>query len=479
METMKLQADERSSHRVVYESLCLIQKKQTQFNIFFDYIFQECFLKLFPDLKNIFQQFNTDPMLVDKYKTPTYTVDERLKKTFQQKKVAISLTISQKFPFLNGLQDLDFLSERESLTLQADERTIHRVVYESLCLIEKKETRFETFFDYIHQECFLKLFPELQNILQENKRDWMPLEANCSRIEIFQHKKVAISLAITQQFPFLHGLQDLGFLSEHELLLLQADKRSIHHVVYESLCWIEKKKNYIDTFFDYIFQKCFLDLYCKLNDISQQIKAQDDPVNKCPANVIELEQILSREKIRFSNVIKERFPFMNGLQDRGILTELELLELQADESTTMTVVHKTLSLIEKKKDLIPYFFAYLSQDIYLEKFPKLKNILQSQLQNDTTEQRLGNRISKEPDIDESGVNGVLPGIDQGQDYRGDAERKSATNSSQIPRCPQNSTSNNLSEESDIQQFIEKFNLSLFPGSVQASYAPEFEDLLES
>ncbi|CAH2299747.1 nuclear autoantigen Sp-100 isoform X12 [Pelobates cultripes] len=201
------------------------------------------------------------------------------------------------------------------------------------------------------------------------------------------------------------------------LWMLQADERSIHRVVYESLCWIEEKKIDIKTFFDYTFQKCFLDLYRKLNDISQQIQAQDDPVNKCPTNTKELELILSRGKTSISNIIKERFPFMNGLQDRGILTELELLELQADESTTTNVVYKTLNLIEKKKNLIPYFFAYLSQDIYLEKYPKLKNIFQSLLQNETTAQRLGNRISKEPDFDESGVKDILPGMGEGQDYR--------------------------------------------------------------
>ncbi|CAH2299749.1 nuclear body SP140 isoform X1 [Pelobates cultripes] len=390
--------------RVVYKSLCLIEKK-TQPKRFFDVLLQKPFLVKFPDLAPISRKYKAQ-----QYEC-VYTTSSRsasLRRFFQEKKVAISFAIKKLFPFLNGLQDLAILSERESLKLQTDERSVHQVIYESLCWIEKKNVQIEIILDYIFLDCFLKIFPELMSISHEYGSEDVecvaPISANNDILKrIFKQQKVAICFAITKRFPFLHGLQDVGFLSELELLKLQADERSTQRVVYESLCWIEEKeKGSFKVFFVYIFQKCFLNFYCKLNIISQQIKTQADPVNICPISTEELKLILKREKTHISDAINLSFPFMNGLQDRGILSELELLNIQAEERTVRKVVHKTLCLIEAERThLLQDFFGYLSQDMYLKMFPKLKEIVERILQNEIPTQRLGNRISKKPDINDS------------------------------------------------------------------------------
>ncbi|XP_063315785.1 uncharacterized protein LOC134615223 [Pelobates fuscus] len=292
--------------------------------------------------------------------------------------------------------------------LQTDERSVHQVIYESLCWIEKKNVQIEIILDYIFLDCFLKIFPELMSISHEYGSEDVecvaPISANNDILKrMFKQQKVAICLAITKRFPFLHGLQDVGLLSELELLKLQADERSTQHVVYESLCWIEEKeKESFKVFFVYIFQKCFLNLYGKLNIISQQIKTQADPVNICPISTEELKLILKREKTHISDAINLLFPFMNGLQDRGILSELELLNIQAEEWPVMKVVHKTLCLIEAERThLLQDFFAYLSQDMYLEMFPKLKDILERILQNAPPVLQLEKRIGKKPYVYES------------------------------------------------------------------------------
>ncbi|XP_063281836.1 uncharacterized protein LOC134566054 [Pelobates fuscus] len=449
--------------RVVYKSLCLIEKK-TQPSRFFDVLLQKPFLVKYPDLAPISRKYKAK-----KYEC-VYTTSSKsasLRRFFQEKKVAISYAIKKRFPFLNGLQDLAILSEREALKLQTDERSVHQVIYESLCWIEKKNVQIEIILDYIFLDCFLKIFPELMSISHEYGSEDVecvaPISANNDILKrMFKQQKVAICLAITKRFPFLHGLQDVGLLSELELLKLQADERSTQHVVYESLCWIEEKeKESFKVFFVYIFQKCFLNFYCKLNIISQQIKTQADPVNICPISTEELKLILKREKTHISDAINLLFPFMNGLQDRGILSELELLNIQAEEWTVMKVVHKTLCLIEAERThLLQDFFAYLSQDMYLEMFPKLKEILERILQNDTTAQRLGNRISKEPDINESGVKGVLPGIDQGQDYREESPTTSDIEESENVRNEKaHSTSNLGSVGTSEKQMFDKQRLA--------------------
>lgn len=50
--------------------------------------------------------------------------------------------------------------------LQADRRPVSRVIYECLSLIEKKDMKLSIVFEYIFQECYLKLYPGLQEILQ-------------------------------------------------------------------------------------------------------------------------------------------------------------------------------------------------------------------------------------------------------------------------------------------------------------------------
>ncbi|KAM3938663.1 uncharacterized protein RB166_015416 isoform 2-T2 [Leptodactylus fuscus] len=269
-ESLELQGDTRTVHRVVYECLCCLEEKDLSIEHFFEVLFQKSFLKKYPDLKPIHAEYKEG-----KYRNGIHSTTDKDKDPmiFAQEKVRICLTIKDRFPFLHGLQDLTILSESESLKLQADERPVSRVIYESLSLIEKKDMKLNIVFEYIFQECYLKLYPGLQDILQEpsgefvapfNGGQYPMFNITSDLLEFFEHSKTYICEAVNERFPFLHGLHDFGLLSYIQLLKLQADERSTKEVLYEALCHI-KTLNSIETFFAYVFQEFYLKLYPALH----------------------------------------------------------------------------------------------------------------------------------------------------------------------------------------------------------------------
>lgn len=167
---------------------------------------------------------------------------------YGKSKVPICLAITECYPFLDRFTKLDILSEEESLELQADTRSVHRVIYEALCWIEEKNLCLENFFDNLFRKLFLNIYPNLKPIAEEYRlgkyKNGMQATTEKDYDQmIFAEEKVKICLAVTDLFPFIHGLQDLTILSETESLKLQADGRPVSRVIYECLSLIEKKRH--------------------------------------------------------------------------------------------------------------------------------------------------------------------------------------------------------------------------------------------
>ncbi|XP_069833486.1 sp110 nuclear body protein-like isoform X2 [Dendropsophus ebraccatus] len=269
-EVLELQGDTRTGHRVVYECLCWIEEKNISLHYFLEFLFHKSFLKKFPDLNPIYAEYKEGRYRYGIQSTADQDKDPLI---FAKDKVQICLTITDRFPFLHGLQDLAILSESESLKLQADERPVSRVIYESLSLIEKKDLKLNIVFEYIFQQCYLKLYPGLQDILREpteesvapfNGVEYPIFNTTTDLLQFFEHNKTYICEAINERFPFLNGLHDFRLLSHIELLKLQADKRSTKEVLYDAMCQFKTTSD-IQNFFAYVFQKFYLKLYPDLS----------------------------------------------------------------------------------------------------------------------------------------------------------------------------------------------------------------------
>ncbi|XP_073504034.1 nuclear body protein SP140-like protein isoform X2 [Phyllobates terribilis] len=277
-ESLELQGDSRTDHRVVYESLCCIEEKDISPEVFFDFLFQKSFLKKYPDLNPVHEEYTEGKYRYGIHSTADTEKDPLI---FAQEKVQICLTITDRFPFLHGLQDLTILSESESLKLQADERPVSRVIYESLSLIEKKDMKLNIVFEYIFQECYLKLYPGLQDILEEpngefvapfNGGQYPSFNIATDLLEFFEHNKMYICEAVNERFPFLHGLRDVELLSHIQLLELLADRRLTKEVLYDALCDFQDIRD-VESFFAYLFQEFYLKLYPKLHTILNCLNA--------------------------------------------------------------------------------------------------------------------------------------------------------------------------------------------------------------
>ncbi|XP_056411043.1 uncharacterized protein LOC130353397 isoform X8 [Hyla sarda] len=265
-EVLELLGDTRNVHRVVYECLCWIEDKVIRLQYFFEILFQKSFLKRYPDLNPIYKEYKEG-----KYRYAIHSTADQEKDLliFAKDKVEICLTITDRFPFLHGLQDLTILSESESLKLQADERPVSRVIYESLSLIEKKDLKLNIVFEYIFQQCYLKLYPGLQDILREPTEEFVApfnggqypmFNTTTDLLECFNHNKTYICEAVSERFPFLNGLHDFRLLPYIQLLKLQADKRSTKEVLYDALSQIQTTSD-IESLFAYVFQKFFLKMF--------------------------------------------------------------------------------------------------------------------------------------------------------------------------------------------------------------------------
>ncbi|XP_040275076.1 uncharacterized protein LOC120990374 isoform X2 [Bufo bufo] len=314
-EALELQGDTRKDHRVVYECLCWIEEKDISAQHFLEFLFQKSFLKKYPDLKPVHAEYKAERYRHGIHSTGDEDKDPLI---FAQDKVRICLTITNRFPFLHGLQDLTILSESESLKLQADERPVSRVIYESLSLIEKKDMKLNIVFEYIFQQCYLKLYPGLQDILQDYQARVRAMsthsiqQQNCSYtriqfgatafsstldengvlesstlfngglypmfsiatdiVDVFDHNKTYICEAVNERFPFLQGLHDFKLLSYLQLLKLQADKRSTIEVLYEALSQIRTIHD-LESLFAYVFQEFYLKRYPGLHIILRCINA--------------------------------------------------------------------------------------------------------------------------------------------------------------------------------------------------------------
>lgn len=303
---------------------------------------------------------------------------------YGKSKVPICLAITERYPFLDRFTKLDVLSEEESLELQADTRSVHRVIYEALCWIEEKNLSLENFFDNLFKKPFPKLFPDLKPIAEEYRQGkykngmQTTTEKDYDQM-IFAEEKVKICLAVTDIFPFIHGLQDLTILSETESLKLQADGRPISRVIYECLSLIEKKDLKLGIVFEYIFQECYQTLYPDLQAILQESNVEQDELfngkhqlefNQ-PGGLLEF---YGHNKSNICAAINECFPFLNGLHDMGLLSKLELLRLQADRRTAMDVLCDALTLIQEKR-CIEVFFDYVFREFNINRFPALRTIL--------------------------------------------------------------------------------------------------------
>ncbi|CAI9576939.1 unnamed protein product, partial [Staurois parvus] len=300
---------------------------------------------------------------------------------FAKSKVPISLAVTEYSSILNDLKEARFLSEEESLELQADPKSVHRSIYDCLCYIEEKHFLIQHFFWHLFQKPQLKKYPDLKPIYKEYKegkyRKSAQVTADIDKDRIiFSQDKVKICLAITDLFPFVHGLQDLTILSEIESLKLQADRRPVSRVIYECLSLIEKKDMKLSIVFEYIFQEYYLKLYPDLQEIlkepcEEQVELFTEWKN-CSDYMRNLFQVT---KTGISQAINERFPFLYGLHDIGLLSRMELLKLQADKRPTKDVLYKALCLVEQKND-IEALCAYVFSEFYLKLFPNLRVILQ-------------------------------------------------------------------------------------------------------
>ncbi|XP_075050534.1 uncharacterized protein LOC142132485 isoform X2 [Mixophyes fleayi] len=305
---------------------------------------------------------------------------------YAKSKVPICLAITECLPFLHDLNDAGFLSEEESLELQADTRSDHRIIYECLCCIEEKNINLKHFFEHLFKKSYLNKYPDLRPILQEYTEDRSG-NSTSSTVDmdtdylIFAQEKVPICLAITDCFPFLHGLQDLTILSETESLKLQADERPVSRVIYECLSVIQKKDMKLNVVFEYIFQQCYLKVYPALQDMlqgpnedqSRPFNGRQFPVFTRPGDLLDF---FEHNKAYICEAIDERFPILHGLHDKGLLSRLQLLKLQADRRLTNEVLYQALCLIDQQ-DNIEMFFAYVFQEYYLELYPDLNTILQN------------------------------------------------------------------------------------------------------
>ncbi|XP_072262587.1 uncharacterized protein [Pyxicephalus adspersus] len=264
---------------------------------------------------------------------------------FAKSKVSISLAITECSFFLNELKEAGMLCEEESLELQADMMSVHRCVYECLCCLEEKSFPLQPFFEHLFQKPFLKKYPDLKPIFKEYRegkyrnRAQVTADIDKDRI-IFAQDKVKISLAITDLFPFVHGLQDLTILSEMESL------------------------------------ECYLKLYPGLKEILQEpCEEQAELFTGWKYHPEYMQNFFQSSKTAICQAINERFPFLYGLHDMGLLSRLQLLKLQADKRPTKDVLYKALCLIEQKKN-VEAFCAYVFCEFYINLFPDLKVILQ-------------------------------------------------------------------------------------------------------
>ncbi|XP_018416920.1 PREDICTED: uncharacterized protein LOC108791047 [Nanorana parkeri] len=300
---------------------------------------------------------------------------------FAKSKVSISLAVTECFSFLNDLKESGILSEEESLELQADARSVSRCVYQCLCCIEEKSFPLQNLFEHLFQKPNLKKYPALKPISKEYRegryRNRVQVTADIDKDSIiFAQDKVKICLAITDLFPFVHGLQDLTVLSERESLKLQADGRPVSRVIYECLSLIEKKDMKLSIVFEYIFQECYLKLYPGLKEILQEPCEEQAELFTGWKSCSEYRRnLLQITKTGICQAINEQFPFLYGLHDIGLLSRIQLLKLQADKSPTKDVLYKALCLIEQRND-IEALCAYAFCQFYLNLFPHLRVILQ-------------------------------------------------------------------------------------------------------
>ncbi|KAM4053649.1 uncharacterized protein ACNLHF_006233 isoform 2-T2 [Anomaloglossus baeobatrachus] len=366
-EALELQGDIRTDHRVVYEGLCCIEEKEISPTVFFEFLFQKSFLKKYPALKPIHAEYTEGKYRYGIHSTADTEKDPLI---FAQEKVQICLTITDRFPFLHGLQDLTILSESESLKLQADERPVCRVIYESLSLIEKKDMKLNIVFEYIFQQCYLKLYPGLQDILQEpsgefvapfNGGQYPSFNIATDLLEFFEHNKMYICEAVNDRFPFLHGLHDFGLISHIQLLKLQADRRVTKDVLYNALCEIRDIRD-TESFFAYLFQEFYLKLYPKLHTILKCLNAALT-LDVCPPNPVSTEDKsteMQRSKSPIAVIVKNEIieeVEQNYSEPTTVLFGDETMDVKKQDYNEPTSVCFQVFLQEENLDLLKPDFS--------------------------------------------------------------------------------------------------------------------------
>ncbi|XP_068133061.1 nuclear body protein SP140-like protein [Hyperolius riggenbachi] len=296
---------------------------------------------------------------------------------YSKSKVPICLAVTELSLFLDAFTEAGCLSEEESLEFQADPRPAQRVVYECLCCIEEKNCPLQLFFKVLFQKPFLKRYPDLKAVfkdyLKKNYRNGTQITVDQDKDQIiFAQEKVKICLAVKDIFPFIHGLQDLTYLTETESLRFQADDRPVSRVIYDCLSLIEKKDMKISIIFQYIFQHCYQNLYPGLKIILQG--SSQELLDQLENHADYLEDFYEENKHEICSAIDQRFPFLHGLYDIQLLSKLQLLKFQADKRATSEVLGDILSLIQEE-DEIDLFLHYAFQQFFLSLFPGLKIIL--------------------------------------------------------------------------------------------------------
>lgn len=342
-EALELQGDTRTGHRVVYECLCWIEDKEISLKYFFELLFRKSFLKKYPDLKPLHAEYQEGKYQHGIHSTTDQDKDPQI---FAKEKVKICLAITDRFPFLHGLQDLTILSESESLKLQADERPVSRVIYESLSLIEKKDLKLNVVFEYIFQESYLKLYPGLQDILREpsgqfvapfNGEQYPKFNIATDLPEFFKHNEPYICKAVKDLFPFLHGLHDYGLLAYIEMLKLQADKRPITDVLHDALSHIQTISD-MKNFFAYVLQefyvKLYPDLHITLNSLNAALKLDVCP----PSPVSSTEKIPETQdsNIHFTVIVNNEImelSELNSIEPSTVVPQDEILEIPEQDSS--------------------------------------------------------------------------------------------------------------------------------------------------
>ncbi|XP_069474334.1 uncharacterized protein [Ambystoma mexicanum] len=96
---------------------------------------------------------------------PRMSEEERLQRVFVEHKVAISLAVTKRFPFLHGLLDHNIIDQSLFTELNQELKPVSETIYELLCSLENTASyNIEMFLKELFNDLNLEQYPDLENI---------------------------------------------------------------------------------------------------------------------------------------------------------------------------------------------------------------------------------------------------------------------------------------------------------------------------